>query len=47
MSVKLAFSRAQPDQPWLPAVQREVAQPLSGLSARRAGVLGLALISSG
>lgn len=29
------------------AMQREVAQPLSGLSARRAGVLGLGLISSG
>lgn len=42
-----AASRARLGQPRLPASQREVAQPLSGLSARRAGVLGPGLISSG
>lgn len=42
-----ALPGAQPDQPRLPAAQREVAQPLSGLSAGRAGVLGPGLISSG
>lgn len=47
VSAELAFARAQPDRPQPGAVQREVAQRLSGLSARRAGVLGPGLISSG
>lgn len=47
VSAELAFARAQPDRPQPGAVQRKVAQRLSGLSARRAGVLGPGLISSG
>lgn len=51
VSMRLALSRAQaaPASAGSRAggAQREVAQQLSGLSARRAGVLGPGLISSG